>query len=95
MFTSDVSARGVDYPDVSLVIQVLPYLANALKEVQAEAKPCISATNCDLEIIVLAKLIHTCVSIIVIFTILRPTGPALLGDAYPSMQCFIASIKAL
>lgn len=22
MFTSDVSARGVDYPDVSLVIQV-------------------------------------------------------------------------
>lgn len=24
MFTSDVSARGVDYPDVSLVIQVCP-----------------------------------------------------------------------
>ena len=23
MFTSDVSARGVDYPDVSLVVQVL------------------------------------------------------------------------
>jgi ATP-dependent RNA helicase MSS116 len=24
MFTSDVSARGVDYPDVTLVLQVLP-----------------------------------------------------------------------
>lgn len=24
MFTSDVSARGVDYPDVSLVLQVRP-----------------------------------------------------------------------
>jgi superfamily II DNA or RNA helicase len=24
MFTSDVSARGVDYPDVSLVVQVMP-----------------------------------------------------------------------
>lgn len=24
MFTSDVSARGVDYPDVSLVIQASP-----------------------------------------------------------------------
>ena len=24
MFSSDVSARGVDYPDVSLVVQVLP-----------------------------------------------------------------------
>ncbi len=26
MFTSDVSARGVDYPDVSLVIQARPLL---------------------------------------------------------------------
>lgn len=28
MFTSDVSARGVDYPDVSLVMQVLTYWLN-------------------------------------------------------------------
>ncbi len=27
MFTSDVSARGVDYPDVSLVVQVCTLLA--------------------------------------------------------------------
>lgn len=27
MFTSDVSARGMDYPDVSLVIQVCTYVS--------------------------------------------------------------------
>ena len=31
MFTSDVSARGVDYPDVSLVVQVLAPNVSALR----------------------------------------------------------------
>ena len=44
MFTSDVSARGVDYPDVSLVIQVCPPVAatqiKALKTVYLRATVC-------------------------------------------------------
>lgn len=31
MFTSDVSARGVDYPDVTLVLQV-PYFQIVLQQ---------------------------------------------------------------
>lgn len=44
MFSSDVSARGVDYPDVSLVIQVSSVnksLACSIADVQQQLRPCV------------------------------------------------------
>lgn len=61
LVTSDVSARGVDYPDVTLVVQVRRYLyffLQIINSLYCIAFPCESNHQCRLQRCVLHILIH-------------------------------------